>query len=148
MYNDYINEKISEKREYDINLIIDYITIYIKSLILFTNEKESRIKLTNYIKEYLRYTKKEYELLKRIKELDYKDEFVDDIVNILDKLEEMFIYNYNIIENILIGYEDSFVYNDSLYSNFKEKEFNIKYLDNSIERIKGMWINENRKCWN
>ena len=138
MYNDYINEKISEKREYDINLIIDYITIYIKSLILFTNEKESRIKLTNYIKEYLRYTKKEYELLKRIKELDYKDEFVDDIVNILDKLEEMFIYNYNIIENILIGYEDSFVYNDSLYSNFKEKEFNIKYLDNSIERIKGM----------
>ena len=138
MYNDYINEKISEKREYDINLIIDYITIYIKSLILFTNEKESRIKLTNYIKEYLRYTKKEYELLKRIKELDYKDEFVDDIVNILDKLEEMFIYNYNIIENILIGYEDSFVYNDSLYSNFKEKEFNIKYLEDSIKRVKGI----------
>ena len=138
MYDAYINNKISEKREYDIYLILEYINIYIKSLLIFTNENDSRIKLTNYIKEYLRYTKKELELLKRIRELNskYEDDII--IIEILEKLEELFIYNYHEIENILSGYEDSFNYKSILYSNFKNKGFDIKYLDDSLERIKGI----------
>ena len=138
MYNDYIDKIIFEKREYDINLIKDYILIYLKSLIIFLEKKEHRDKLNTFIKKYLIYTKKEYELLKIIKKINYRIELEEDISNILDKLEEMFIYNYNIIENILSGYEKSFVYKDTIYSNFKNNEFNIKYLNDSIDRVKRM----------
>ena len=140
MFDTYINEKISEKHEYDINLIIDYLIIYLKSLFMFIDEKECRIKLTKYIKEYLKYTKKEYELLKRIKELNCKFEHDNDVIDILDKLEQLFVYNFNEIESVLLGYEDSFKYNCILYSNFKFKGFDIKYLDDSLEKIKGMEI--------
>lgn len=138
MFDIYINEKISEKINYDMNLFLDYLTIYIKSILYFYNNKENRNNLTKFLKQYYIYTKKEYELLIRIKELNCKFEHDNDVIKILDELEQLFVYNYNDIENILLGYEDSFKYRCILYSNFKSKGFNIKYLDDSIERIKGM----------
>ena len=148
MFDTYINEKISEKREYDIYLLLQYLYIYINTLIYFINNKNIRIKLNNLLKKYLEYTKKEYQLLKEIREKNFKFENDKDVIKLLDDLERLFELNYYKIENILAGYEDSFKYKNVLYSNFNDVDFNIKYLDDCFENIKGMEINENRKYRN
>ena len=111
MYNDYIKEKISEKLSYDINFIKEYFLIYFNFLILFNKEEDKRKKLSMFVKDYLKYSKKEYELLLLIKKLK-NEELTDKCVDILEELEDIFKKYHETIDMIMGGYEEAIFYKD------------------------------------
>ena len=135
MYNDYIKEKISEKLSYDINFIKEYLLIYFNFLILFIKEDDKRKQLSMFVKDYLKYSKKEYELLLLIKKLK-NEELVDKCVDILEELEDIFIKYHETIDMIMGGYEEAIFYKDISSCLFRQPKFDTLSLENNIKVLK------------
>lgn len=135
MYNDYIKEKISEKLSYDINFIKEYLLIYFNFLILFIKEDDKRKQLSMFVKDYLKYSKKEYELLLLIKKLK-NEELVDKCVDILEELEDIFIKYHETIDMIMGGYEEAIFYKDISSCLFRQPKFDTLSLENNIKILK------------
>ena len=135
MYNDYIKEKISEKLSYDINFIKEYLLIYFNFLILFIKEEDKRKQLSMFVKDYLKYSKKEYELLLLIKKLK-NEELTDKCVDILEELEDIFIKYHETIDMIMGGYEEAIFYKDISSCLFRQPKFDTLSLENNIKVLK------------
>ena len=135
MYNDYIKEKISEKLSYDINFIKEYLLIYFNFLILFIKEDDKRKQLSMFVKDYLKYSKKEYELLLLIKKLK-NEELADKCVDILEELEDIFIKYHETIDMIMGGYEEAIFYKDISSCLFRQPKFGTLTLENNIKVLK------------
>lgn len=135
MYNDYIKEKISEKLSYDINFIKEYLLIYFNFLILFIKEDDKRKQLSMFVKDYLKYSKKEYELLLLIKKLK-NEELADKCVDILEDLEDIFIKYHETIDMIMGGYEEAIFYKDISSCLFRQPKFDTLSLENNIKVLK------------
>ncbi len=135
MYNDYIKEKISEKLSYDINFIKEYLLIYFNFLILFIKEDDKRKQLSMFVKDYLKYSKKEYELLLLIKKLK-NEELADKCVDILEELEDIFIKYHETIDMIMGGYEEAIFYKDISSCLFRQPKFDTLSLENNIKVLK------------
>ena len=135
MYNDYIKEKISEKLSYDINFIKEYLLIYFNFLILFIKEEDKRKQLSMFVKDYLKYSKKEYELLLLIKKLK-NEELVDKCVDILEELEDIFKKYHETIDMIMGGYEEAIFYKDISSCLFRQPKFDTLSLENNIKVLK------------
>jgi len=135
MYNDYIKEKISEKLSYDINFIKEYLLIYFNFLILFIKEEDKRKQLSMFVKDYLKYSKKEYELLLIIKKLK-NEELADKCVDILEELEDIFIKYHETIDMIMGGYEEAIFYKDISSCLFRQPKFDTLSLENNIKVLK------------
>ena len=135
MYNDYIKEKISEKLSYDINFIKEYLLIYFNFLILFIKEDDKRKQLSMFVKDYLKYSKKEYELLLLIKKLK-NEELTDKCVDILEELEDIFIKYHETIDMIMGGYEEAIFYKDISSCLFRQPKFDTLSLENNIKVLK------------
>ena len=135
MYNDYIKEKISEKLSYDINFIKEYLLIYFNFLILFIKEEDKRKKLSMFVKDYLKYSKKEYELLLLIKKLK-NEELADKCVDILEELEDIFKKYHETIDMIIGGYEEAIFYKDISSCLFRQPKFDTLSLENNIKVLK------------
>lgn len=104
MESNIIYDLYSEKREYLIDLLKDYVRLYIKTFVLIKNSKVIRKDLTNLIKDYINFDKLETKVLNNL--IVCKDEAVFN--EILEELNEMFfrIFNYN--EYVINGYEEMF----------------------------------------
>jgi len=123
MYNEYINEKKIEKLEYDINLFKEYLIIYTNLLIKFPKEFELRSNLTNFIKDYYKYSMQEYKLLNIIKKINIEN-LESECCLILEELERMFEKQFNYNEDILNGYEEAIFYEDKNRAIITKKKFN------------------------
>ena len=77
----------------------------------FPNELELRTKLTEFIKDYYSYSKSEYQLLNRIKKLN-DNNLEEECCLILEKLENIFLVQFNYNEDVLNGYEEAIFYKD------------------------------------
>lgn len=126
MESNIIYDLYSEKREYLIDLLKDYVRLYIKTFVLIKNSKVIRKDLTNLIKDYVNFDKLETKVLNNL--IVCKDETVFN--EILEELNEMFfrIFKYN--EYVLNGYEEMFEMNDVRRAVVPKKDFRI--LEKSI----------------
>ena len=126
MESNIIYDLYSEKREYLIDLLKDYVRLYIKTFVLIKNSKVIRKDLTNLIKDYINFDKLETKVLNNL--IVCKDEAVFN--EILEELNEMFfrIFKYN--EYVLNGYEEMFEMNDVRRAVVPKKDFRI--LEKSI----------------
>lgn len=126
MESNIIYDLYSEKREYLIDLLKDYVRLYIKTFVLIKNSKVIRKDLTNLIKDYINFDKLETKVLNNL--IVCKDEAVFN--EILEELNEMFfrIFNYN--EYVINGYEEMFEMNDVRRAVVPKKDFRI--LEKSI----------------
>ena len=126
MESNIIYDLYSEKREYLIDLLKDYVRLYIKTFVLIKNSKVIRKDLTNLIKDYINFDKLETKVLNNL--IVCKDETVFN--EILEELNEMFfrIFKYN--EYVLNGYEEMFEMNDVRRAVVPKKDFRI--LEKSI----------------
>ena len=135
MFNDYIKEKVSEKIDFDFHLFIEYINIYFNFMIKFYKNKENINQLSNFIKEYFKYSLIEYKIFQCIKKTNNIN-LEDDYSQILEELEERFINNFNNIETVLNGYEEAIFYNDITRCYFQNKKFATEDLLRQKELIK------------
>ncbi len=126
MESNIIYDLYSEKREYLIDLLKDYVRLYIKTFVLIKNSKVIRKDLTNLIKDYINFDKLETKVLNNL--IVCKDEAVFN--EILEELNEMFfrIFNYN--EYVINGYEEMFEMNDVSRAVVPKKDFRV--LEKSI----------------
>ncbi|MBR3660364.1 MAG: hypothetical protein IKN63_00475 [Bacilli bacterium] len=136
MYNDYIKEKVSEKIDYDFNLIRDYIIIYLNMLIKFYSKEDIRIKLNEFIKNYYKFSLNEYKLLRYIKNIPDNYDMEDMICDVFEELEIIYNKHHEYIEMVLNGYEECIFYNDITRTYFRNMEFDINYLIEKEKEIK------------
>ena len=136
MYNDYIKEKISEKLDYDIHFLKEYLIIYFHFLIFFFSKTECRKKLTTFIKQYFQYTKEEYKLLSIIKKLEEDDELEEICIPILEQLEEVFLKHHELIDLVMNGYEEAIFYKDITSCYFQPRKFETEILEEQIKLLK------------
>lgn len=135
MFNHYINEKITEKLEYDLNLFKEYLIIYINLLVKFPNEFKVRNKLTTFIKNYYSYAKCEYQLLTRIKKINNKS-LEEECITILEEIENIFKRQFYYNEDLLNGYEESIFYDDITRAIVMDKKFdNLEIINNYIKKL-------------
>ena len=55
MFNKEIQEKVSEKIEYDLYLLREYLIIYLNLFLFFPNSLEARVSFTQFLKNYYQY---------------------------------------------------------------------------------------------
>ena len=120
-----ISKLFSEKREYLIQLYIDYIYIYLNTLIFVNDSKNERMKLTNFFIEYLKYHRLENKLLKYLKIKCRNEKYNDLCDEILEELNKIFFNTYNYNEWILQGYIDMIETKEKYRAYIPAKEFKI-----------------------
>ena len=130
MYNNYINEKLNQKIEYDTFLLKEYLIIYINFLIKYPKEEGIRHELTKFLKDYYVSSLIEYQLLNKIKHLKANEKLEDECINILEELENIFERQFQYNEDILNGYEDALFFGEPLRAVVWKKDFV------SIDKIK------------
>ena len=126
-----ISKLHSEKREYLISLYLDYISIYLNTLIFVKNSKNERDQLTNFFNDYFKYHKLENKVLKYLKikcRNENNNELCDEI---LEELNKIFFNTYNYNEWILKGYTDMIETNQTYRAYIPPKEFKI--LDENLK---------------
>ena len=136
MYNDYINEKIDEKRDYDISLFKEYLIIYINLIFKFYTHDDIRKELTKFLINYFKYSKLEYELLFYIKKLKSDSKIEDECIEILDELENIFEKEFQYNELVLDGYQEAIFYDDITRAIVMKKRFETLNIDKKNEYIK------------
>lgn len=135
MFNDYIDEKKKEKIEYDLNLIKEYLVIYINLVLKFPDKYNVRNNLTEFIKEYYSYSKYEYQLLNRIKKIN-NIKLEEECALILEELERLFEKQFNYNEDVLNGYEEAIFYYDINRAVVMKKKFNnLEIINNYIKKL-------------
>ena len=88
-----------------------------------------------FVKNYLKYSKKEYELLLLIKKLKNED-LEDKCIEILEELEVIFIKYHESIDMIIGGYEEAIFYKNIQSCLFRQPEFDTLSLENEIKGLK------------
>ena len=88
-----------------------------------------------FVKDYLKYSKKEYELLLLIKKLK-NEELADKCVDILEELEDIFKKYHETIDMIIGGYEEAIFYKDISSCLFRQPKFDTLSLENNIKVLK------------
>ena len=136
MFETEVREKIEEKIEYDIYLLKEYISIYLKLFSSFPGNKEFRNKFTNFIKEYYLYSWLEYQILVRIKNTNYHENLEQVCVNMLEELDSIFLKQFNYNEYILSSYEDAISMKEINRAVIPKKEFETITKENNDNFIK------------
>ena len=140
MFNKEIQEKVSEKIEYDLYLLREYLIIYLNLFLFFPNSLEARVSFTQFLKNYYQYSYLEYQILRKIKKTKDNLELSDLCLDMLEDLEKVFYKQFNYNEYILKTYEDAILMNDLNRARVLKPEFKMITKKEKEEFIKKLTL--------
>jgi len=140
MFNKEIQEKVSEKIEYDLYLLREYLIIYLNLFLFFPNSLEARVSFTQFLKNYYQYSYLEYQILRKIKKTKDNLEVSDLCLDMIEDLEKVFYKQFNYNEYILKTYEDAILMNDLNRARVLKPEFKMITNNEKEEFIKKLTL--------
>lgn len=138
MYKDEIRDTMSQIREYNLYFFNECLSIYIKLLFTFPENRELRKQLWLFANNYFSHFKLEKEILLHIKKQFGNDDELLEIDEVLDNLDQIFFHYFNYNEYIFTGFDDAMETREPLRATIVDRHFEIiddNYRDEVINSL-------------